>query len=61
MKENEIIKNNNLIAEYLGWDKRDAFYGYYRQFDEFLYNPTTGNDRAHHFEQLAFHESWELL
>lgn len=61
MSEKEIIYANNLIAKFLEWKLDGVFYGYYRQFNEFLYNPQTGNNRAFHLEQLSFNESWDWL
>lgn len=59
----EEIDGNNLIAIFLGWELNSdsLIYRYYRQYDKFLWNPLTGNERAYHQEQLAFHVSYEWI
>jgi len=54
--------NNKLIADFLGWKLNSiGVYGYYKQFDDFLYNPITGNDKSFDPDHLAFHLSWEWI
>ncbi len=61
MSTEEIISGNKLIAEFMEWQLSGCFYRYYSQFQRYLYNPQTGNDKSHHQEQLSFHTSWDWL
>ena len=60
-KITETQEGNNLLANYLGWELDGSFYYTHKQFGIHLWNPMTYNSRAHHMEQLAFHESWDWL
>jgi len=59
----ETLEKNKRIAEFMGWilNQETSRYNPYRQLGLTLWSPFTGNDRAHHSSQLAFHFSWEWV
>ena len=58
MTQEEIIKNNKLIAEYMGLEKGVAYYiPNYEKHCKFSYDTTN----LFFPEELKYHESWDWL
>lgn len=55
-KETELVKNNILIADYMGYPKHHDHY-HLRKFNYYTFSYNTTQD----FNQLCFHLSWDWL
>lgn len=60
MKTEEIIENNKLIAEFMGWDKYNNGV-YYTPFDDASYCGGEPTHIVNYPQHLKFHFSWDWL